>query len=121
MGGDAEPRSVDGPDRGRPGLWITRTIMLSGPSSSMRPPCAGVRMRHSARRPGAGAPGSTRSGSASGSDEFGGLGDDVHQGAVAHHGDRKRPADRVGEHQPLQRLRPAHGLTSSGEDQIPAP
>ena len=34
-------------------------------------------------------------------DELRGLGDDVHQGAVAHHGDGQRAPDRLGEHQPL--------------------
>jgi adenylate kinase family enzyme len=51
-------------------------------------------------------------------DQFLRLRDDVDQGAVAHYGDRKRPVDRLFEHEPLQVLGGRHLVAARGEQQV---
>src|SRR5579875_1485509 len=70
-------------------------VSLAGPSGPSGPPAPGP--RPAGPRP-AGPPGRPGSAGRSGGDEFGGLGDDVDQGAVAHDRDRQRLAYRLGEH-----------------------
>src|SRR5262249_27939412 len=57
----------------------------------------------------------------SGGDQLGWLGDDVHQGPVAHDRDGERLADRIGEHQPLQVLCLLDGLASRGQQEVTGP
>src|SRR5690606_38165465 len=52
--------------------------------------------------------------------EFDGFGDDVDHGAVAQDGDGQGTADRLGEHQPLQRLGLGDRFAAGGQDQVAA-